>query len=119
MAHTMKVSLLFLIMICMLTFAGSARAQISSPSSSNNQVANNARVEQAQRFQSGGTTESVAGQDGGLIPAGLAPTSPGDADIGQQVLLKRTNKATPFSAFATVSGYYTNNAALTNAVRVD
>ena len=98
--------------------ASPADAETSSPSSPGSLSAN-ARVEQAQRFQSGGTTDSVAGQDGGLIPAGIAPSSPGDPDIGQQVLLKRKEKATPFSAFATLSGFYTNNAALTNAVRVD
>jgi hypothetical protein len=54
-----------------------------------------------------------------LIPAGIAPSSPGDADLGEQVLLKRQDKATPFSAFANLSGFYTNNAALTNAARVD
>jgi hypothetical protein len=95
--------------------AGPVWAQTSSPAA----LSANSRVEQAQRFPSNGTTGNFAGQDGGLIPAGLAPASPGDADIGQQVLLKRRDKATPFSAFATLSGFYTSNAALTNTARVD
>ncbi len=49
----------------------------------------------------------------------MAPPSPGDPDLGEQVILKRREKATPFSAFANVTGFYTSNAALTNGVELN
>jgi len=112
----------FLVM-CLVALSSRVAAQTAAPSfrlgQSQTDVALNSRVEQAQRYQAGTTSQSATSADTGLVPAGLAPPSPGDRDLGQQVLLKRQTKATPFSAFATLSGYYTSNAALTNVARVD
>lgn len=41
----------------------------------------------------------------------FAPPSPGDSDIGQQLILKETPKSRPFRAYADAFGYWTNNAA--------
>lgn len=78
---------------------------------------NNARVEQAQRFR----LEAPA-RDTSAVPAftlDQAPPSPGDADLGEQVILRRREKLTPFKLFADVSGFYTDNAALTDRHRLD
>src|SRR3954471_6294237 len=40
-----------------------------------------------------------------------APASPGDEDIGQQLILKRNEKTYPFSAWLDSSYYWTDNAA--------
>jgi len=74
-----------------------------------------ARVEQAQRFRPEQAEQDEARQR--LTPAfdDQAPASPGDPDLGQQVILKKSEKATPFNVFANVSGFFTSNAALTDA----
>lgn len=51
--------------------------------------------------------------------ASVAPSSPGDPDLGEQVILKRREKVRPFTLSADVSGFFTNNAALTNEFKVD
>lgn len=73
-----------------------------------------ARVEQAQRFRSDEASQAEARER--LAPAfgDEIPSTPGDPDLGQQVLLKKREKITPFNVFANVSGYFTNNAALTD-----
>lgn len=78
---------------------------------------NQARVEQAQRFR----PESAATETNALPAFALdqAPASPGDADLGEQVILRRREKLTPFKLFADVSGFHTTNAALTDTHRVD
>ena len=43
---------------------------------------------------------------------GLAPSSPGDSDLGEQVILKRQPKATPFIFTLNCSINYTSNIAL-------
>lgn len=48
-----------------------------------------------------------------------APSSPGDPDLGEQVILKRREKVRPFTVSADVSGFYTSNAALTDTFEVD
>ena len=82
-------------------------------------VVSNARVEQAQRFRLEPGNASDGATESGTVGYETAPSSPGDADLGQQVLLRRQERAMPFSAFANVSGFYTNNAALTNAAQVE
>ncbi len=77
----------------------------------------NARVEQAQKFR-----PEASAQDSGSLPAfslDQAPASPGDPDLGEQVILRRKEKLTPFKLFADVSGFYTSNAALTDKHTVD
>jgi len=48
-----------------------------------------------------------------------APATPGDDDIGLQLLLKEEQEVKYFTFYADVSGYYTTNIALTNFVEVD
>src|SRR4051812_27185829 len=49
---------------------------------------------------------------GGLdMEAAFAPASPGDQDIGQQLILKRNEKSFPFAAWLDSSVYWTDNAA--------
>ncbi|MEO6847743.1 MAG: hypothetical protein ABI443_09290 [Chthoniobacterales bacterium] len=43
---------------------------------------------------------------------GYADSSPGDSDLGEQLLLTRKEKYRPFQAYANFNEYYTNNAAL-------
>jgi len=100
-----------LALLAVLGIADSARAQVAASATSS-------RAEQAQQFNIAPLTQGVQVQQSGLIPAGMAPPSPGDADLGQQVLLKEREKASPFSSFASLSGFFTNNAALTNVNRV-
>jgi hypothetical protein len=107
---------MYFVLLGLLGIVCPLAAQTSVPEGA---TAANARVEQAQRFRTGASSTDVESQQAGLVPAGLAPPSPGDRDLGQQVLLRRKEKATPFSAFATLTGFYTSNAALTNAARVD
>lgn len=76
-----------------------------------------ARTEQAQRFR---IDTGVSGT--GNLPAfalDQAAPSPGDPDLGEQVILRRREKLTPFKLFADVSGFYTDNAALTDTHKVD
>jgi len=76
------------------------------------QTAASSRVEQAERFRL-----ETPQQQNGLLPAfalDQAPPSPGDLDLGEQVILRRREKQTPFKLFADVSGFYTSNAALTD-----
>lgn len=49
----------------------------------------------------------------------FAPPSPGDSDIGQQLILKETPKSRPFRAYADTFGYWTNNAANTSVGELD
>ena len=48
-----------------------------------------------------------------------APASPGDSDIGQQLILKESPKNRWFRAYADAFGYWTNNAANTSVGEVD
>jgi hypothetical protein len=82
-------------------------------------AASNGRVEQGQRFRPDGAAVQEAIEGSAAGPTELASSSPGDPDLGEQVILKRRDKTTPFSAFASITGFYTNNAALTNADQVD
>ncbi len=49
---------------------------------------------------------------GGGAPLEAAPSTPGDEDLGQQWILKKNEKLTPFTVFANLSGNATNNVAL-------
>ncbi len=49
----------------------------------------------------------------------FAPSSPGDDDIGLQMLLKEESEVKYFTLYAEVAGYYTTNIALTNRPEVD
>ena len=45
-------------------------------------------------------------------PEQAAPPSPGDEDLGEQFLLKRPEKPTPFRVYSDVTGNYTSNVLL-------
>jgi len=49
----------------------------------------------------------------------FAPPTPGDDDLGQQLILKRNEKATPFSIWADSSVFWTDNAANVNEGKQD
>ena len=49
----------------------------------------------------------------------LVPESPGDSDLGDQVLLKRSEKAEPFTAWIDSSLFWTDNAANVGATKAE
>jgi len=49
----------------------------------------------------------------------FAPETPGDPDLGQQLILKRNEKARPFSIWADSAGFWTDNAANVNSGELD
>jgi hypothetical protein len=49
----------------------------------------------------------------------LVPKSPGDSDLGDQVLLKRSEKAEPFTAWIDSSLFWTDNAANVGATKAE
>lgn len=77
------------------------------------------RSEPARQFHYSDFRRDDAAAQLATHPALEAPSSPGDPDLGQQVILKKPEKAQPFSAYATFSGYYTSNAALTDRDTTD
>jgi Putative beta-barrel porin 2 len=50
----------------------------------------------------------------GAVEAGQAVASPNDVDLGEQQILKRTERYQPFTATASAPIYYTSNVALTD-----
>ena len=57
---------------------------------------------------------------GGLdMEAAFAPMSPGDEDIGQQLILKRNEKSYPFAAWLDSSLFWTDNAANVNQGNIE
>lgn len=77
------------------------------------------RAEQARQFRkTPGLREDTASQVENIVTS-EAPASPGDPDLGEQVILKKQEKPQPFSLFGTLSGFYTSNAALTNRNEAD
>ncbi len=88
-----------------------------SSASAQSPGAGSARVEQAQRFRIGESSraESRRRMDGVIDEI---PSSPGDPDLGQQVILRKREQVTPFTVFANTSGFYTDNAALTDSFTV-
>lgn len=78
-----------------------------------------ARAEQARRNgERLPAQDQVSGIMGSMIRDEV-PSSPGDPDLGEQVILKKREKPTPFSIAADVSGFYTTNAALTDVAEED
>jgi hypothetical protein len=75
--------------------------------------------------QPGVTAESLLRAQQQASSAGLdtenayAPVSPGDDDIGQQLILKRNEKSLPFAAWLDSSIYWTDNAANVNRDEID
>lgn len=74
------------------------------------------RVEQARRLRLGPDLDEQSRREP-LVPWGQTPASPGDEDLGEQVILKRQVKETPVSLQVDVSGFYTDNVALTDRGR--
>lgn len=88
------------------------------PLSAQQNAAAGARVAQAQRFRTDEAVQEEARQRLTPMFQDQIPASPGDPDLGEQVILKKREKITPFNVFANVSGFYTSNAALTNEFKV-
>ena len=79
------------------------------------------RVSESVSRPSGPTIgESMSGSALGLDEQNdFAPATPGDSDIGQQLILKSAPKNRWFRAYADAFGYWTNNAANTSVGEVD
>lgn len=82
-------------------------------------TADTSRVERGRAFRIGQSTQDQTALVSSPFSGDEAPASPGDPDLGEQVILKRREKATPFRLSADVSGFYTSNAALTDVRTVD
>ncbi len=74
--------------------------------------ADQSRIEQSQRFRTSVQPSDEAHNQSEIVGE-PAPDSPGDNDLGEQVILKRQEKPNPFTVFGEVSGFDTTNAALT------
>ena len=104
---------------CVLkSFAAAAALLTVSPAFAQ-VTAQSARVEAGQRLREDVTLRESARASMSHEAENMAPSSPGDPDLGEQVILKRREKVRPFTVSADVSGFYTTNAALTDAFKVD
>jgi hypothetical protein len=100
--------------------AGAAAALLAVSSAFAQQpTAQSARVESAQRMRADVNLRDNARESMAREAVADAPPSPGDPDLGEQVILKRREKVRPFTLSADVSGFYTTNAALTDDFKVD
>lgn len=72
------------------------------------------RVEQARAVRAQPLTAESFGSSQDRVAREQAPSSPGDADLGQQVILKRREKVEPLTAAMSIGGFATNNAALSH-----
>jgi hypothetical protein len=81
-----------------------------STSKSSAQTANQAQLTREQAPPAFPTTAPPTGAEGGNVA-----TAPGDADLGEQHILKRTEEYQPFTISAGVPFYWTSNVALTNS----
>lgn len=71
-------------------------------------------IEQARNFENSHSPEPIRDGPGfSLMTGDVAPSSPGDQDLGEQWLLKYKEKERPFILVADFAGYATNNVALT------
>lgn len=87
------------------TFLDPARASAAVPLDPSNQRP----VQDAEKASSAGLEEQPD----------YAPASPGDDDLGQQLILKRNEKLEPFRAWLDSGVYWTDNAANVNAGKID
>ncbi len=62
------------------------------------------------------TQKILAGQTSDRLHA---PESPGDSDLGEQLLLQPVNSYRPLSVYASGNGHWTSNAALTESDRLE
>ena len=76
-----------------------------------------ARVEQARMRTSPITLHPGTPDQYGEAPRNLALETPGDPDLGRQIILQPRGHATPFSFFASAADYYTDNATLSKSNR--
>ena len=77
-----------------------------------------AQIEQARQFSSLPTPLDFAAPALSELP-GADPLALPDDAFGAQVIFKRQARATPFTAFAEVSAFFTNNVALAKRDRLD
>ena len=105
---------------CVLkSFAAAAAALLTVSPAFAQVTAQSARVEAGQRARTDVALRDNARASMSHEAETTAPSSPGDPDLGEQVILKRREKVRPFTVSADVSGFYTTNAALTDAFKVD
>jgi hypothetical protein len=87
------------------TFVDPARASAAVPVDASNQPL----LQEPQAASSSGLDEQND----------YAPATPGDDDLGQQLILKRNEKVEPFRAWLDTAGYWTDNAANVSAGEID
>lgn len=87
------------------TFLDPARASAAVPIAPSNQR----ELQSAESTATSGLGEDV----------NYAPATPGDDDLGQQLLLRRNDKVQPFRAWLDTAGYWTDNAANVNEGRIE
>ncbi len=69
------------------------------------------RTEQARQHEGAVNPQAAANLKPKFV--GDVPSTPGDNDLGEQWILKEKKKPQPFSIFADLNGFYTDNVALT------
>lgn len=91
-----------LVIFCLLALTFSSPAQTPLP-----------QVDTERQFNIDPALRAEEVQTRGRFMDGIAPSSPGDDDLGLQQILSRRDKYKAFTIFGDVSGFYTSNAFLT------
>ena len=92
----------FVTTLCVLVFAPANKSSA--------QTANQAQLTREQAPSAFPPTVPPSGVEGGNVAA-----APGDADLGEQQILKRTEEYQPFTISAGAPFYWTSNVALTRS----
>src|SRR4029077_7670339 len=92
----------FVTTLCVLVF--------TSANEGSAQTANQAQVTRAQALSPFPATVPPSGAEGGNVAS-----APGDADLGEQQILKRVEEYQPFTISAGAPFYWTSNVALTRS----
>jgi hypothetical protein len=80
-------------------------------------LAQEVQADQADLARTQTDAAGVGAYPGGI--AGHAPASPNDSDLGEQAILKRSDRYQPFTASVSVPAYWTSNVALVNSGEQD
>ncbi len=102
--------------VAVLAFAGAGETQaqtIIDPARAATATQTDAATQGLLRDQQSATSEGLD------MEAAFAPISPGDEDIGQQLILKRNEKTYPFAAWLDSSAFWTDNAANVNKGNIE
>ena len=96
----------FFILACSLSFAG------TSPLHAGVEI--HSSIDRARNFENSRSPDPIRDGPGfSLLTGDVAPSSPGDQDLGEQWLLKYKEKERPFMLVGDFAGFATNNVALT------